>query len=81
MKLRELDVSREQWEEFQRLTLSAGGGPSELEKDEPAAVTARLRVMLDHSVLSVCTAIVSCVEKFNERVLSADAVASGGSSG
>ncbi len=63
-----MDVSREQWEELQRLTMS-GDASSKEPDDPPEAVTARVRALLGFGLLLCLTEITSVSEKFATSVV------------
>jgi hypothetical protein len=60
-KFREMDVSREQWEELQRLTKSGASVSSEL--DPPEAVEARVGTLLKRGMLSTLNVINAATDK------------------
>jgi hypothetical protein len=75
-----MDISREQWEELQRLTLSAD--PSSKEADDPAeAVTARVRALLTGGLLPALNEVAAVTERVADTVTSAVAAAAADAAG
>ena len=80
LKFREMDISREQWEELQRLTLSAD--PSTKEPDDPSeAVTARVRTLLTAGLLMALNEVAAVTEKVADTVTHAAAAADAAGAG